>query len=371
MKGLRSILLAGCLLTAAQVHAQTPSPDANDHIFRSEAPVVAGNAVSAKKRALSDAFRQATERSFAEILKETEPLPQPWPPALGQLKASLANAAQKFVRSYRIIEQSSEGGVLKVMVEADVDTQALRREIDRARGSAATPSRTVPSSSLLVAGTASAAPVVLRALAAAGVPAQLDRATGEAELIADGAKQNAHALFVTESDADEGAVRGASQVSVKCSLAARLFMAGAPTGRPALDEVDQDRGFAADPTAARESCIERTATLVAHAVASKLRAPAVVSPFVTLQLDIVDPGAVTLVLQACKRVGAVTAAEVREVGATMAELRVFTRVGGPALQQALTRELAGKLAIVPTQTTKDLLSLRVRNPDSSSLEETP
>jgi len=103
---------------------------------------------------------------------------------------------------------------------------------------------------------------------------------------------------------------------------------------------------------------------------AKLRAPAVGAPFVTLQLDIVDPGAIALVLQACKRLGSVNATEARQVSATGAEIRVFTRMGGPALQQSLVRELAGKLAMVPTQTGNDLLVLRVRNPDSSALEET-
>lgn len=379
MNGLGRFITALCLLVVAPAAAQTSPPAATpaaeaaaatDRIVRAEAPIVAGNALSAKKRAMSDAFRQAVERSFAEVLKEGEPLPQPWPPGVVQLKASLASAAQRFVRSYRLIEQTSEGGVLKLMVEADVDTVALRRELDRARGAAtATPQVSKAASTLLVGGSAGATPAVLRALIAAGIAAQLDRAPSEAQLIANGAKQNAHALFVAETDSDEGAVRGAAQVSVKCSLAARLFAAGAPTGRPVLDEVDEDRGFGVDAAAGREACVQRTAAVLTRAVVAKLRTPAVGAPFVTVQLDIVDAGAVALVLQACKRLGSVNAAEARQVTAKTAEIRVFTRMGGPALQQALARELAGKLAIAPTQTGPDLLVLRLRNPDSSALEE--
>jgi hypothetical protein len=88
-----------------------------------------------------------------------------------------------------------------------------------------------------------------------------------------------------------------------------------------------------------------------------------------LQLDIVDPGAVALVLRACRRLGSVTATEVRQVMAASAEMRVFSRMGGLALQQALVRELGGKLAIVPIQTGNDSLALRVRNPGSSDLDE--
>lgn len=368
---MRMLALTLCLLLAAGVSAQTAEP--SDRVVRAEAPIVAGNALSAKKRALADAFRQAVERAFDEMLKEGEPLAQPWPPALTQLKASLASAAQKYVRSYRLIEQSSEGGVVKVMVEADVDAAALRRDVEQARGSASPPSgqRAKPASVLLVAGSSTATPAVLHALSAAGIGAQLDRSTAEAQLIADGARQGASALFVSETDSDEGPVRGAEQVAVKCNLAARLFVVGAPTGRPVLDQVAEDHGFAGDAPAAREACVERTSTLLARAVAAKLRAPQVGAPFVTVQLDIVDAGAVATVLQACKRVGSVVATEVRQIAANTAELRVFTRMAGPALQQALAREVAGKLAVAPLHVASDSLSLRVRNPDSSALEEKP
>lgn len=384
MNGIRSSLAALCLLVAAPAAAQPPAqtalppavqpaaqasgPETNDRIVKAEAPIVAGNAVSAKKRALSDAFRQAVEHAFGEVLKESTPLSQPWPPGLVQLKASLGNAAQKFVRSYRLIEQSSEGGVLKVMVEADVDTVALRREIDRARGTATATPAPKAASSLIVGGPPRTTPTVVRALSAAGIAAQLGRATAEAQLLADGARQNAHVLFVAESDSDEGVVRGAMQVSVKCSLAAHLFLAGGASGRPILDQVEEDRGFGADSTAAREACVERTAAGLARAVSAKLRAPVMGTPFVTVHLDIADPGAIAVVLQACKRIGSVIAAEARQVTATSAELRVFTRMAGPSLQQSLARELAGKLAMVPTQTASEVLTLRVRNPDSSSLE---
>lgn len=378
MKGLAGFLAAVCFFAAPGVVGQpvTPAPAAapategSDHLVRAEAPVVAGNVLSAKKRALSDAFRQSAERAFADILRQGEPVAQPWPSALTQLKASLASGAQKFVRSYRLVEQSNEGGVVKVMVEADVDTEALRREIDRARGGSTASAAQPPKapSAVLVAGTGHASTAVVRALVAAGVSAQLDRAAGEPQLIADGAQRNAHALFVAESDSDEGAVRGAVQISVKCSLAARLFVVGAPTGRPVLDQVDEDRGFGADANLAREACVERTAALLARAVAAKLKAPAPGASFVTVQLDVSDPGAIALVLQACKRMGSVTATEARQVSAKSAELRVFTRMGGPALQQALARELAGKLAMVPTQTASDVLALRLRAPDASSLE---
>ena len=51
-------LLAGlCLLSATSVSAQPA--EQKENVVRAEAPVVAGNVVNAKKRALADAFRQA------------------------------------------------------------------------------------------------------------------------------------------------------------------------------------------------------------------------------------------------------------------------------------------------------------------------
>ena len=51
------------LLTAGRVAAQQPA-ETDERLVRAEAPIVAGNAVTAKKRALTDAFRQAVERAF-------------------------------------------------------------------------------------------------------------------------------------------------------------------------------------------------------------------------------------------------------------------------------------------------------------------
>ena len=370
--GLGSILAALCLLVAGPARSQTP--EQNDRVVRAEAPIVAGNAVNAKKRALADALRQATERAFGELLKEGAPLPQPVPAAVAQLKASLANSAQKFVRSYRLIEQETEGGIMRVMVEADVDTVSLRRELERARG-AGTPAAPVatstPAASLvLVAGSAPVAATLVGALTAAGVNARLDGSPAEAALLASAAKQNASALFVAVTSANEGQVRGAVRISVKCSLRSRLVQASGQAARgPSIDRNDEERGFAVEEGPAREACFTRLSSQAAKGLVATLHAPTVAASFVTLQLDITDPGPIPIFLQALKRVGAVTATEVRDVATNRAEIRVFTRIGGLALGPVLLREIAGKLVVTPTQTTNDLLAMRVRGTESSTLEE--
>ncbi len=348
------------LLWAAGVAAQTTEPDGR--VVRAEAPIVAGNAVSAKKLAMAAAFRQAVESALEQVLQEGEPVSQPWPPALAQLKASLGNAAQRFVRSYRLIEQATAGGMLTVMVEAEVDTAALRREVDRARGTGAGAKVGKPAGALLVAGSAVATPAVMRALGQIGLVAQLDRAPAESALVADAARTGARALFVGETDSAEGPVLGTAQVAVKCSLALHFFAAGAPGGKPALAQAQEEHGFADDAVTAREDCLDRVAGQLVRVVAAQLRAPPVSAPFVTVELDIVDPGAVEIVLEACRRIGSVVATEPRRIMASAAELRVFSPMTGPALQLALVREIAGRLAVVPIRTAGDTIYLQLRNP---------
>ncbi|HJX52692.1 MAG TPA: flagellar assembly protein T N-terminal domain-containing protein, partial [Polyangia bacterium] len=117
------------LFLAMPATAQT-----GDRVVSAEAPIVNGNAVVAKQRALAEAFRQAVERAFSDLLKESGSGAQPLPGGLMQLKASFANRGQRFVRSYRILEEDEANGRLRVQIDADVDTTLLRREMERARG---------------------------------------------------------------------------------------------------------------------------------------------------------------------------------------------------------------------------------------------
>jgi len=360
-------LLAGlCLLSGASASAQQPEQDQN--VVRAEAPIVAGNAVNAKKRALADAFRQAAEQALADLIKNGEPMPSPPPVAVAELKASLANGAQRFVRSYRLIDQQTEGGVLKVMVEIDVNTVLLRRELDRARGTGAAQARPAfkpVAKFMLVAGAAPVGALVAKALGVEGVRAQVDPATTEAQLVANASRRNAQALFVTAKSVREDVVRGVQQVPVNCSIVWRLFVAGAqPTQAPAVEHSESEYGFAKDESAARKACLERAAGTVSRAVATTLHTPVVSAAFVTLRLDMPDVGAVPIVLQALKRLGSVTANEVREITANTAEIRVFTRIGGPVLYQTLVRELGGKILLTPTQPPSDTVAVKVQNPNA-------
>src|SRR5206468_9238298 len=107
----------------------------NPRAIPAEAPIVAGNAASAKQRAMDDAFRQAVERTFAVLVAEAGFSPsEPPPPGLMQLKGTFFSRAKRYIRGYRVLEESEEGGRVRLLIDAEVDEGLLRREIDRARG---------------------------------------------------------------------------------------------------------------------------------------------------------------------------------------------------------------------------------------------
>jgi hypothetical protein len=355
------------LLFASGAHAQPE--ETRQNVVRAEAPIVAGNAVSAKKRALADAFRQATEQALGELLKQGEPMPGAAAQPVAQLKAALATNGQRFVRSYRLIEQQTEDGVLKVMVEIDVDSVLLRRELDHIRGAIALQTQPLPKATgnvLFVAGTAPAAAQVVAALPGQGVRVQLDPGPTEAHLLASAARQNSFALFVAAKNGAPERVRGTLRLAVKCGIGWRLFGPGAQaTHGPAVERTEEDYGFATDESAARAACLGRAAGAVARGVASSMRTPVVGTPFLTLQLEIDDVGVIPVVLHALKRLGSVTASEVRHVTWNAAEIRVFTRSIGPVLFQALGRELGGKLLLTPTAPPADVVAVKVQGPDAT------
>ena len=188
-----------------------------DRVVTAEAPVVNGNAVVAKQRALADAFRQTVERAFSDLLKESGGEAQPASAGLAQLKASFSNRGQRFVRSYRILEEEEGNGRLRVQIDADVDTALLRREMERARGTTAgepsTASARPAGPSILVGGDLpdEASTMVVKALGAAGVQAQSAAVRDEAPLVAAASRQAVQALWLAATWFAEGSIRGASQ----------------------------------------------------------------------------------------------------------------------------------------------------------------
>jgi len=335
-----------------------------EHVVTAEAPIVNGNAVVARQRALADAFRQVLERAFADLLKESGGQGQPLAPGLAQVKASFASRGQRFVRSYRILEEEEGKGRLRVQIDADVDTALLRREMERARGAtageSATPTVRPTGPSILVGGDLSdeVSKAVARTLTAAGAQVQSTAVRDEASLLAAAGRQAAHALWLAATSSSEAKIRGASSVSLRCELRARFFPAGAGA-RPATLELTE-RGFAHDEADARLACWQRAAEALARQLSSFLRPVPAGARYLTLDLDVVEPAALMALIQVAKRLGAVNAAEVRHVTTRQAEIRVLTRMSGREIEAALIRDIAGRLLVTEVKPPADRVTLQVR-----------
>lgn len=334
-----------------------------DRVVTADAPIVNGNAVMAKQRALAEAFRQAVERAFSDLLKESGGGAQPLSGGLMQLKASFANRGQRFVRSYRILEQEEGNGRLRLQIEADVDTALLRREMERVRGASGVELTTAPvrpgGPAILVGGDLSeeASTTVVKTFIAGGVPAQSVAVRDEAPLVAAAARQGAQALWLAATSFGEGSIRGASRISVRCELHGRLSSVG--SGARAANLEGSDRGFSGDEAAARLACWQRVAATLARQVSTLLRPIPAGARYVTLDLEVVEPAALMLLVQVVKRLGAVTAAEVRHVTTSQAEVRVFTRMSGREIEAALIRDVAGRLLVAELKPPGDRVTLQV------------
>jgi hypothetical protein len=360
-----ALVLSAAWILAVPAWAAEPS----DRVVTAEAPIVNGNAVVAKQRAMTEAFRQVTERAFADLLKEAGAEGQPLSGGLMKVKASLATRGQRFVRSYRILEQDDSNGRLRIQIDADVDTALLRREMEKTRGTSGEPEAAPAQPAgpgILVGGELpeESKAAVINVLVAAGVRAKPMAVRDEAPLVAAAATQAGQGLWLAGKSFAEGSIRGASQVSVRCELHARLLPAGASRG-VLLDQKMTERGFANDEAAARLACWQRAAGGLARQISTLLRPLPATSRYLTLDLTVVEPAAIMTVVQVLKRLGAVSAAEVRRVSVRQAEIRVWTRLGAREVQAALIRDLGGRLAVTEIKPPTDRITLQVSHADQS------
>jgi hypothetical protein len=136
------------------------------------------------------------------------------------------------------------------------------------------------------------------------------------------------------------------------------------SGAPPADRGAEARAFSEGKDAARAECLARTAGDVARQVAAGLSGavPARDVRAVSLDLDLTEPAVLPMVLQALKKMGSVSSAEVRRVTVGHVEIRAVTRLTGPALVSAIARELTGAAEVTPGQTAADRAALQVRLP---------
>ena len=178
-------------------------------------------------------------------------------PALSSLRAGWLQRPKRLVRSYRVLEQSEDGGMLRVRVTAELDEAFMRREFDRSRGVA---NRGVAPGVLpvLAVGAPEAGAVLVSALGDEGIRAQLQAgaASDESALKALAARAGRSVALVTGRAASEGPVRGTGQQAVECQLGVRLVSADAGAG---AERTASARGFQIQEADARTACFARAA----------------------------------------------------------------------------------------------------------------
>jgi hypothetical protein len=262
-------------------------------------------------------------------------------PALAQLRAGWLQRPKRLVRSYRVLEQSEDGGVLRVRVTAELDEAYMRREFDRSRGAA---NRGVAPGVLpvLSVGAPEAGTVLVNALGDQGIRAQLQpgATSDEAALRALAARAGRSVALVNARTASEGPVRGTGQQAVECSLGVRLVSADGGAGP---ERNASARGFQIQESDARAACFARAAHDVLPALLPEVggrAGPGADLRVVTLDLDINEPAVISPVLRALRKIGGPTSTEVRRVIVGRVEVRVSSRLTAAALVAGLGRELS-------------------------------
>ncbi len=324
------------------------------------AAIAAGNVASARERALDDAFRQLVEQAFADLVAEAGG--GAVSPPLASLRAAWIARPKRLVRGYRVVEQGEVDGTFRVRVAAELDAAFMRREFDRARGSA---NRGVTPGAVPVVGSGPPeAPAALAsALTAEGMRAQHQLgATDDAGLRAFAARSGRGVVVaVSARSASEGLVRGTSEQSVECQMTVRLL--GPDGGSKGSDRSASSRAFGAAEADARAACFARAARDLLPALLPDLGMVAGAGDLraVVLDLDIAEPAVISPVLRALRKIAGPAAAEVRRVIVGRVEIHVRSRLSPAALMNALTRELASLATVTRTgQPVGDRLEAQVR-----------
>jgi hypothetical protein len=331
-----------------------------------QAPVVGGNAAGARERALDEAMRQAVDLSIAELTDA--------PTRAAQAKAikAIEAKARSLVPRYRTLQEGEANGVYSVQVEAEVDEVALRRKIDRWSTGAPSPAAAPPGApSVLIVpgdqvdGTASFLPGLVSALSRSKVRA---RAEGGGDGTVGAATQAAtraglaSAGLVVASVADEGMVRGTGKAATACRATVRLL--AAPSGAALGERSASVRVFNEHPEAGRPGCLSRLAHELGDEIAGALSATIGAGPgdlrILTVDADVTEPEAISVLLKSVRSVGAVSSAELQRIGGGHAEIRVRTRSAAAPLAAALARDADALIALTNLQTSGDTIRLQAR-----------
>ena len=321
----------------------------NSRVTTGQAPVVGGNAAGARERALEDAIRQAVDVIINELVVDPQARA-----AQGKTIRAIEAKAHSFIGRYRTLEEGEANGVYTVRVQVEVDRAAIQSKIDRgvAPPAPSTPPRAAAPALVVLPGERTPPAFVanmVAALSSAGLRARAGDPLAKPPASA--------AATVTAETVDEGALRGTGRLSVACRATARF------TGVSLPDRTAVARAFAEAIDAGRTDCLGRLATALAAEMASALTvavAPSADLPLLTIDADVVEPGAVPVLLKSVRAVGAVSAADLVRVGGGHAEIRARTRSAPALLAAALSRDADAMISLSDVQASGAVIKLRAR-----------
>jgi hypothetical protein len=335
-----SALLCVAFLTAAAAGAEEPSFEA-----LGQAPVVGGDRVRAKERALDDAMRQAVEQAAQTVLD-----PQALVARQSDLKLRIYPRARTYVASYRVLDEGETAGAFQMHISAQVAVSRLAKDLaasappplprlsSKLRGVVC--ARVSGDAAVITAVTGDAEKAMREQLAARGVETIAGPATCTEAAAAEAARVGAaQAALVAAIDVSAaGSVRGTDRVAAKAKVMLRMVE---PEGRASGAEDAEREAYApslerAAATAAREAL---TAALLP--LAPKLVhywAPSAPQGGVMVKVSRINKHAdYVAVVRALAALPGVTGVDPRRFARGEAELNVRTNVAAAQLAASLGR----------------------------------
>jgi hypothetical protein len=331
------------------------SADSLEETDSAEVAILDGNVVGAKKRALEEAFLHAVERGFSAELIEAGVGTAALGDDLQKFKATFPTAARRYVRSYRVVQESESNGKLLIRVVATVDRVVLRRQIEKSKERLAVASADAakPIQVAVAEGSPEFAMTLSGALRSSGLLVQV--------LVPPLAAANgATRVTLKTVIRHDGNPRGTGLQATRCQLDATVQSQDG--GRIVAVPSSLEWGFGSNVSLADKACLDRLASLAARNVAQSLSAAIAPSArkFLNVVLDIVEPVALERFLQKLPRMGAVGRFELRRIAVGVAEVRIDTNLTPVALGSALAQTMADHLTLATTQSADDSLHLTLR-----------
>lgn len=312
-----------------------------------QAPVVGGNAVSARERALGEAFKQAVDQALNTILEPARRA------AEGRTVNLVLSRPRLYVTRYRTLEEGEVGPLYRVRLEAEIDENALERAFVHAPAAAA--GSAVGASGFWVASTGDPedAALLVSALRKQGLRAEAAPATGAALANATNLPESASkakmlaAVMVTGTASDEAVIRGVGVWSSGCRLQGKVL--AAPSGELLNDLDATDHGFGANLALARKACLAAASDALVGQLAPLGEGLATANGARPLVLEVTTtaPAALPQLVKVLRAMAAISGAEIRHIGGGKADLWVRTTLPPQGLLAALERDRQTGLQIIP------------------------